>query len=1057
MALSPDLAQFANGASGIYRLEFDKSQTASIPAEQIRLVVGFSKKGPFQTPIFVPDTGFFEEVYGPIDRGLERKGSYFHRTALSALERGPILALNLLRLNNDLDSAFVDKVEYQTMSTSICMENPAENEALYSGFYNKDRFWFPSTSSFLDNIGELNQGLIQFTNLNQRPVSIIVRHAQNVQGFNLTAKEWYGVGNVPEFMHENDYMSDFMVDVIVVEGDWTDYQKLAIDPLFGQYFDQTKGLIKAQLRNFLQDQRINTLATYTGSLIPDFIDLQGNNLFIESIINFDTSLHGVFCAVHKELFDEQLISGTCDGVDMIGHNLENLTNTDPGFNKLNFLSYDRVIKDDLPYTEYDTPEIGLAVNSNEDISFYLSSAPGAASQTPPVVSSSDIVTAGSGAVNYVVKIGVTTHSEYSAKLDGNVFTNTPGTLSRKVGSYVLMTDGGNYKWVPVVSLSVISGVLSIGLSVEEVGYEIFINSGEMFFISAPDWMVHDSINGEFYSAKYNGLYDDFIGGIITSGDKVWSAAEAAPWFIKFQNYNYGSAVGEGFITDNVSSVGNTSPVMASASYGVPSALVQAFDAEDFVTQTLLPAPAAGAYLESNGTTTSDDLLVQSLAGKINATIDIDVTASANLPINEIYVSKADYNDVVQVNDYLVSSELGPNGESRLTKINRIVAEGTLLRLITDAPMKKTVLLSGDQTVERYREIETIIEHYKFFELGGFKLNSLYHMPNNQQDRVNEIYQDTLATDSNLFKALIDKDNISFRYIVDSFGLGIQPESKFQLSQLAKQRQNATAILNAPSMDDFKKSTNPRFVDRTGSLSTRFIAEGGDLSQNPDFVYSLPTIGNGANYSAFFTPYIVMRDRGKNITVPPAGLASNNYVDKWINALPWSIVAGPRRGVISGLGVVGLEMNFNKDDRDNLEPFGLNPIIFQRGVGLMISGNKTAQQNPKSALSSVHVREVLIYIQDGIAEILKDYQFEFNTPQTRLEIKTLADNFLRGIQQDQGVFDFKNIMDESNNTNDVIDNNMGVLDTFIEPVKGLEVLIHRTTVLKTGAIATGQFR
>ena len=161
MALSPDLAQFANKASGVYRLEFDKSQTASIPAEQIRLVVGFSKKGPFQTPIFVPDTGFFEEVFGNIDRGLERKGSYFHRTALAALERGPILALNLLRLNNDTDSAFVDKVEYQTMSTSVCTENPAEGEALYSGFYNKDRFWFPSTSDFLENIGDLNKGVIQ--------------------------------------------------------------------------------------------------------------------------------------------------------------------------------------------------------------------------------------------------------------------------------------------------------------------------------------------------------------------------------------------------------------------------------------------------------------------------------------------------------------------------------------------------------------------------------------------------------------------------------------------------------------------------------------------------------------------------------------------------------------------------------------------------------------------------------------------------------------------------------------------------------------------------------
>jgi len=741
---------------------------------------------------------------------------------------------------------------------------------------------------------------------------------------------------------------------------------------------------------------------------------------------------------------------------MIGHNLENKTNTDPLFNRLRFLSYDRVIKDDLPYAEFNTPEIGLAVNSNEDISFYLSSAPGAMSQTPPVVSTPDIVIPGSAAVNYVIKVGVTTHTQFASILDGNIFTNEPGNASRKVGSYILMTDATNYKWVPVVSLSVVSGVLSIGLSVEEVGYEVYINLGEMFFVSAPNWLVHDSINSEFYSAKFNGLYDDFIEGIVTSGDKVHDTAEALPWFIRFTNYQYGAMTGEGFITDNASTVGNTSPIMGATSYAIPSALVQAFDTDDFATHQLLPIPISGAYLESDGITPSDDLLVQSLAGKLNATIEIDVTASANLPINEIYISKVDYNSVVQVHDYLVSAEVGPNGESRLTKITRIVAEGTLLRLITDAPMKKTIIIGG-QTVERYREVETIIEYYKFFELKGFTLNSAYHMPDNTQARVDAIYRDTLAPHLNLFKALIDKDNISFRYIVDSFGLGIQTESKFQLAQLAKQRQNATAILNAPSMEDFKKSTNPRFTDAGGSLNTRFIAEGGDLSKNPDFVYSLPIINNGANYSAFFTPYIVMRDRGKNITVPPAGLASNNYIDKFVNALPWSIVAGPRRGVITGLGVVGLEMNFNKDDRDNLEPFGLNPIIFQRGVGLMISGNKTAQQNPKSALSSVHVREVLIYIQDGIAEILKDYQFEFNTPQTRLEIKTLADNFLRGIQQDQGVFDFKNVMDESNNTNEVIDANMGVLDTFIEPVKGLEVLIHRTTVLKTGAIATGQFR
>lgn len=1058
MALSPDLAQFANKASGIYRLEFDKSQTATIPAETIRLVVGFSKKGPFQTPVFVPDTGFFEEVYGPIDRGLERKKSFFHRTALAALERGPILALNLLRLNNDEDSVNVDKVEYQTFSTAICTENQVKKDALYSGFYNKDRFWFPETEAFLDNIGEINKGIIQFTNLGQTALSIIVRHAQNVQGFNVTARDWYGLGNVPEFMNETDYIKDFMVDVIVVEGDWTNYQKLAIDPIFGQYFDETKGLIKAELTNYLQDPNVNVLATYTGALIPEFIDLQGNNLFIENQVNFDTATTGLFCAVNKDAFyDETVLSGTCSGIDMIGHNLEYLTNNDPSFNRIKFLSYDRTIKDDLEYATFETPEISLDVNSNENISFYLTSSPGGASQTPPVVSSGDLVAPGSGDVNYVIAIGISTHSQFASKIDGNLFTNDPGTINRKVGSYVLMTDGVNYKWAPIVSISAISGVYNIGLSVEEIGYEVYINAGEMFFISAPNWLDHDNINGNFKSAKYNGLYDDYINGVITSGDSVWDSTEVAPWFIRFTNYYYGSLLGEGFVTDNVSSVGNGSPVMGAASYGVPVALVEAFEEEDFITSAILPAPGSGAYLESDGITATNDLTVLSLAGKLNATIEIDVVASANLPLNEVYISKATYNSVIQVGDYLVANEVGPTGESRLTKVNRIVAEGVLLRVVTDSAIKKTSLPSSVVTVERYREIETIVEHYKLFNLSGFTLNPLYHMPDGTQDRVDAIYAETMAPDSNLFKALIDKDNITYRYVVDTFGLGIQPESKYQLARLACKRQNATAILNAPSMEDFKKSTSPRFVDITGSLSTRFISQGGDLSQNPNFVYSLPTIKNGANYSAFYTPYLVVRDRGKNITVPPAGIVSNNFIDKYTSSLPWSIVAGPRRGVLSGLGLVGLELNFNKEDRDDLEPFGLNPIIFQRGVGLMISGNKTAQQNPKSALSSVHVREVLIYIQDGIAEILKNYQFEFNTAQTRLEIKTLADNFLTAIQQDNGVFDFKNVMDDSNNTSEVIDANMGVLDTFIEPVKGLEILIHRTTVLKTGAIATGQYR
>ena len=167
------------------------------------------------------------------------------------------------------------------------------------------------------------------------------------------------------------------------------------------------------------------------------------------------------------------------------------------------------------------------------------------------------------------------------------------------------------------------------------------------------------------------------------------------------------------------------------------------------------------------------------------------------------------------------------------------------------------------------------------------------------------------------------------------------------------------------------------------------------------------------------------------------------------------MAGNRRGIVGGRGVIGVEYNYSKSDRDEIEPFGLNPIIFQNGTGLVIFANKTAQQNVQSALSAAHVREVMIYIQDGLAAILKNYLFEFNTAQTRLEIKTLADNFMATVQAENGVYNFRNIMDETNNPADVIERNIGILDTFVEPVKGMEILVTRTTILRPGQISSGQ--
>ena len=356
----------------------------------------------------------------------------------------------------------------------------------------------------------------------------------------------------------------------------------------------------------------------------------------------------------------------------------------------------------------------------------------------------------------------------------------------------------------------------------------------------------------------------------------------------------------------------------------------------------------------------------------------------------------------------------------------------------------------------YYPIDRWIDYYNIFTLDGFKLDASKHVPNGSNDRQNAILNGTLSG-TNLFKALTDRETINFRYVVDTFGNGIESGSKAIYTTLCSTRKNAFAIINSPSAKDFKNSTDPSFLDATGTLSSRLISTGGDLSKNPTVRYSLPSQTQGASYGAFYYPYITVRDLGRNINVPPACYVSNNFIAKYENALPWSLVAGVRRGVVGGSGVVGLEVNLGKEDREFLEPFGLNPIVFQSGTGPTIFANKTAQQTTKSALSSINCREVVIYIQDGIEAILKNYLFEFNTAQTRLEIKTLADNFLATVQNDDGVFDFRNVMDESNNPPEVIDQNIGIIDTFIEPVRGMEILVQRTTILRTGAIQAGNFQ
>ena len=180
MALSPNLLQFKS--SGVYRLEFDKSQTVNIPAETIRLVVGRSSKGPYNTPVLIEDVEQFTQVFGGIDKSLEKKNMFFHRSALEALSRGPILALNLTTASD------LDKVAIFSPVTNAGLEGLASVPNLndlgatqvlkkYSDVFDTDKFWVPNDEKLLDAADQDNNHAISFVNIKQDPITVIIRQA----------------------------------------------------------------------------------------------------------------------------------------------------------------------------------------------------------------------------------------------------------------------------------------------------------------------------------------------------------------------------------------------------------------------------------------------------------------------------------------------------------------------------------------------------------------------------------------------------------------------------------------------------------------------------------------------------------------------------------------------------------------------------------------------------------------------------------------------------------------------------------------------------------------
>jgi len=205
----------------------------------------------------------------------------------------------------------------------------------------------------------------------------------------------------------------------------------------------------------------------------------------------------------------------------------------------------------------------------------------------------------------------------------------------------------------------------------------------------------------------------------------------------------------------------------------------------------------------------------------------------------------------------------------------------------------------------------------------------------------------------------------------------------------------------------------------------------------------------SNYAATYYPWVRIIDVSKNkpIFVPPSVVLPGVLAFNDAVTAPWYAPAGLTRGGLTT--AIGTYQNLTQANRDELYENRVNPIANFPNEGICVWGQKTLQARP-SALDRVNVRRLLIAVKKFIASSTKFLVFEQNTSATRTRFLSIANPYLEQVRAQQGLSAFRVVMDESNNTPDVIDRNIMYGQIFLQPTRTAEFIVLDFNIQPTGA-------
>ena len=1080
--MSLDLNSFK--AAGIYTLEVDNTaRLADADVESLRMLVGFSNKGPFNRPVLLQEDNDRLRVFGDVDTKLEHKGCFFNRMLRTLLTGGPVIALNLL----DVSTAYSgpDQVNFAALSMNAAEANPEVAEAgnygeydyladsvdrviygtvkgdnlpyvgktPFASVFNRSRFWIPDkdllTAEATRNLGESegaasytfeNGNLLNFANVGTEEISILVFKPASMPGYEVTAESWFGGReNIPfGWIRPYDNISDYFLQVVCVKGNWTNYPVLSTDPVWKGYFDK-KGIKKNRVNQFMSAEGITVLGSWTGSIIPDFTDKQGNMLSLEKKVNAATERTGLLMSFNQDL--SNVLTYDYSGMDA--------TSSDP-----------------------DSGCWGLDIDNNGEI-------------------------AGEGAAKYIVDMvghGAFVPKE-SVEEDWRPeqrYHSEQDVVDIACGYFTKNESRNKYYEAKTNLLQLISSS-DVELPLyEKVGDEYHEIPG--VHVTPGKFIPAQFINAECANVKFtkpnvaalvnNKYYEVTATGTLAAGRELYltvdvdeeiidsTATAVATFTLDDNTYHVVYKVcvnSEGYITDvfPVKLERLNSEVQAIEPYYGINFLSYNYIAEkgDGVEETI-----TSAKYFSDRTLWAEEMPVSEDTKNMFIITNKDEWTDAKIKLGD-YVHNITYNNVAgETEEYQLIPGLTKVIRKQFVQFNdgEITYQGKRYEYTGEVDQEKggfylitctsPVLIENDEVVRQLPiSDDKISASLRFIPMKGLTVTSR-HRPGydengqlNIEEGIEKVYK--VLNDEGIKRGLMNPQMVNFRYLIDSmsYGLGSELGGKRWLSITAKDRQKCTAILNLPSAKQFAVSSNPYFcktyipgAEARPSFDTKYIPDGGNTEMGSTVIFSLPSEEDGAKFTACFWPHLIYKENGKEIIVPPAADVAN-VLNRKFNGLndPYAICANGN-GILSNRYLAGIEFPADIEDRKILEPFGVNTIIKDQG-SIMIYGNQTAYQAMKSDFNKLHVRENLNTAEIECEKILKRYNFLYNTPATRANIVQQLTPILQAMQVASALVKYDIICDETNNTPEVIEADTCVVEINLWMNHGMEKIVQVYTL------------